>query len=126
MANNPTPITVHGIRNCDTVRKACQWLDAHGIAYRFHDFKTQGVPVADLDRWIARLGWEPLVNRQGLTWRRLDDATRERVTDAASARALLLAQPSLIKRPVVDWAADGSDASVGFRPADWAPRAPRG
>lgn len=123
--NTPGPtITVHGIRNCDTVRKACQWLDERGTAYRFHDFKKQGLPEALLDAWIARLGWEPLLNRQGLTWRRLDDARRAQVVDAASARALMLEQPSLVKRPVVAWDARATDLSVGFRPDDWAQRRP--
>lgn len=78
------------------------------------------MPADELDRWIAQLGWERLVNRQGTTWRKLDEATRAAVTDAASARALMLAQPSVIKRPVVDW---GSTLTVGFDPASWPPRA---
>lgn len=120
--NAATPITVHGIRNCDTVRKACQWLDAHHIAYRFHDFKSQGVPAQALDRWIERLGWERLVNRQGLTWRRLDETLRAAVVDAGTARALMLAQSSVIKRPVVDWSTGEDGLTVGFQPAEWAAR----
>lgn len=124
--NAPAPITVHGIRNCDTVRKACQWLDASQVPYRFHDFKTQGVPVEALDRWISALGWERLVNRQGLTWRRLEESVRAGVTDAPTARALMLAQPSLIKRPVVEWSAGADGLTVGFHAADWAARIPNG
>lgn len=110
---------LYGIANCDTVKRARAWLAAQGRDVRFHDFKKQGVPEAELDRWIAALGWEPLLNRQGTTWRKLDDAVRAAVVDAASARALMLAQPSVIKRPVVDW---GSALTVGFQPDHW----PRG
>ena len=96
-------ITLHGIPNCTTVKKARAWLEEHGRPYAFHDFKKLGVPEAALDQWIATLGWEPLVNRSGTTWRGLDDAAKAAITDAASARALMLAQPSVIKRPVVQW-----------------------
>ena len=112
-------ITVHGIPNCDTVKKARAWLTAQGIEHRFHDFKKLGVPADALDDWLRAAGWETLVNRKGTTWRALDDATRAAVTDAASARVLLLAQPSVIKRPVVQWA-DG--ITVGFDAAAWQAR----
>ncbi|QHE77303.1 arsenate reductase [Hydrogenophaga sp. PBL-H3] len=112
-------ITVHGIPNCDTVKKARAWLTDHGVEHRFHDFKKQGVPEADLDIWLAAAGWETLVNRKGTTWRQLDDAVRASVVDTASARALLLAHPSAIKRPVVQWA-DG--ITVGFDAAAWQAR----
>jgi Spx/MgsR family transcriptional regulator len=105
-------ITLHGIPNCDTVKKARTWLDEHGLDYTFHDFKKQGVPVPDVEAWLAALGWEALVNRKGTTWRKLDTATQAAVVDAASARALMLAQPSVIKRPVVQW--PGGQFSVGF------------
>lgn len=114
-------ITLYGIPNCDTVKKARTWLTAQGLAHQFHDFKKQGVPEAALDAWLAAAGWEKLVNRKGTTWRGLDEATCTAVTDAASARALLLAHASVIKRPVVVWS-DGA-VTVGFDPADWAPRA---
>jgi Spx/MgsR family transcriptional regulator len=114
-------ITLYGIPNCDTVKKARTWLTAQGLAHQFHDFKKQGVPEAALDAWLAAAGWEKLVNRKGTTWRGLDEATRTAVTDAASARALLLAHASVIKRPVVVWS-DGA-VTVGFEPADWAQRA---
>ncbi len=110
-------ITLHGIPNCDTVKKARAWLGARGVAHAFHDFKKQGVPEAALDTWLASLGWEALLNRKGTTWRGLDDATRAAVVDAASARPALLAQPSLIKRPVVQW--DDGTVTAGFDAADW-------
>ena len=96
-------ITVYGIPNCDTVKRARAWLDGQGLAYEFHDFKKAGVPLSGLDRWLAAAGWEALLNRKGTTWRRLDEAQRDAVRDAASARALMLAQPSVIKRPVLQW-----------------------
>lgn len=113
-------ITLHGIPNCDTVKKARAWLTDHGVEYTFHDFKKQGVPEAALDRWLAAAGWETVINRKGTTWRQLDDAARARVTDAASARALALANPSVIKRPMVQWT--GGGITVGFDPADWQQR----
>ncbi len=110
---------LHGIPNCDTVKRARAWLTAQGHAHEFHDFKKAGVPADRLDAWIAALGgWEPLVNRQGTTWRKLDDARKAAVVDAASAKALMLEEPSVIKRPVVDWA-DGR-TTVGFDAAGWA------
>ncbi len=111
-------LTVYGIPNCDTVKRARAWLAERQLDYRFHDFRKEGVPEAELDRWLPALGWESLVNRRGTTWRRLDDATRNAVTDAASARAALLANPSLIKRPVTDWGG-AAGLSVGFDPQRW-------
>jgi Spx/MgsR family transcriptional regulator len=115
----PTP-TLYGIPNCDTVERARAWLNEHGLAHGFHDYKKAGVPQPQLDAWIAALGWERLVNRQGTTWRKLDDASKAAVVDAASAKALMLAQPSVIKRPVVDWGQ--GDLTVGFDAADWQAR----
>ena len=116
-------ITLYGISNCDTVKKARLWLSEHGKAYRFHDFKTAGVPPAQLDLWLAALGWESVVNRKGQMWRKLDDAAKAAVVDAASSRALLLAQASIIKRPIVDWGGAGAGPfTVGFKEADWAKR----
>ena len=105
-------ITLYGIPQCDTVKKSRAWLQARGIEHDFHDFKKAGVPPAALEAWIARLGWETLLNRKGSTWRRLDEATRAAVTDAAGARALMLAQPSVIKRPVV--VRDGCAVGAGW------------
>lgn len=116
-----TTLTLYGIPNCDTVKRARGWLEEHDIPYRFHDFKKAGVPDARVDAWLRAVGWEALVNRKGTTWRKLDDATRAAVVDAASARALMQAQPSVIKRPVVEWADGG--ITVGFDVADWAARA---
>jgi Spx/MgsR family transcriptional regulator len=109
---------VYGIPNCDTVKKALAWLTEQGRAHEFHDFKKAGVPPDHLDDWLRAVGWETLLNRKGTTWRKLGDEERAKVTDAASARALMLAQPSVIKRPVVEWA-DGR-ISVGFDAAAWA------
>ncbi|UUX94657.1 ArsC family reductase [Aquabacterium sp. J223] len=113
-------VTLYGIPNCDTVKRARAWLDEHRITHRFHDFKKAGVPADGLDAWLAQLGWERLLNRQGTTWRKLDDAAKVAAGDAAGARALMLAQPSVIKRPVVAWG-DGR-LTVGFDPADWSAR----
>lgn len=107
-----TMIKLYGIPNCDTVKRARQWLDQQGLPYEFHDYKKAGVPAAELPRWMAELGWERLVNRAGTTWRKLDEATREAVVDEASAAALMQAQPSVIKRPLVHWSDER--LSVGF------------
>jgi arsenate reductase len=115
-------ITLYGIPGCDTVKRARAWLSGQGVAYAFHDFKRAGVPAA-LPMWIDALGWERLLNRCGTTWRRLDDVQRAAVTDAASAAALMHAQPSVIKRPVVQWADDS--LSVGFDADAWALRLAR-
>jgi Spx/MgsR family transcriptional regulator len=113
-------ITVFGIPNCDTVKKARTWLTEHGIEHQFHDFKKQGVPEDALDRWLVVLGWERLVNRKGTTWRKLDETTREQVADTVSARALMLELPSVIKRPVVQWDGAGpASLTVGFDLAEW-------
>ena len=109
--------TVYGIVNCDTVKRARAWLDAQGVSYTFHDFKRAGVPAERLDHWLKVAGRDKLVNRQGLTWRRLDETTKTQAATDATARALLLAHASLIKRPVVEWA-DGA-LTVGFDEATW-------
>ena len=105
-------ITLHGIPNCDTVKRARAWLAGQGAAVTFHDFKKAGVPGEGLAAWVAAAGWERLLNRKGSTWRALSEADRSAVVDAASASALMQAQPSLIKRPVVAWS-DGA-ITVGF------------
>ncbi|MCW5661535.1 MAG: ArsC family reductase [Burkholderiaceae bacterium] len=113
-------ITVYGITNCDTVKRARAWLDGRGTAYAFHDFKKAGVPAQRLDAWLQAAGWEALLNRKGTTWRKLEAAAQARVVDARSARALMLEQPSVIKRPVVEWA-DGR-ITVGFAADQWSGR----
>ncbi len=110
-------VTVYGIPNCDTVKKARGWLDGRGIAYRFHDFRKAGVPAERLATWSAAVGWEKLVNRQGTTWRKLDPARQSAVCDEAAAHALMQAEPSVIKRPVVEW--PGGRTTVGFDAAVW-------
>ena len=113
-------IKVYGIPNCDTVKKARSWLDAQGLPYEFHDYKKAGVPQALLPQWQAALGWEPLLNRKGTTWRRLDATTQAGIHDAASASALMQAQPSIIKRPVVEWRSGSAvHVTVGFNEAAW-------
>ncbi len=107
---------VYGIPNCDTVKRARAWLAEQSVAHEFHDFKKAGVPP-QLDAWCEQLGWERLLNRQGTTWRKLDDAVKANVADAAAAKALMREQPSVIKRPVVAWA-DGA-LTVGFDAAEW-------
>ncbi|RYF46161.1 MAG: ArsC family reductase [Comamonadaceae bacterium] len=113
-------ITLYGIPNCDTVKKARAWLADQGVDYRFHDFKKQGVPADRLAGWVAAVGWERLVNRQGTTWRKLDAASQAAVQDAASASALMQANASVIKRPVVEWAGSADEqVSVGFDAPAW-------
>lgn len=104
---------MYGIRNCDTVKKARAWLDARGVAYAFHDYKTAGIDAARLRAWAAELGWEKLLNRAGTTFRKLPDAAKEGL-DADKAIALMLAQPSMIKRPLLDL---GGRRLPGFSPA---------
>ena len=111
--------TLYGIPNCDTVKKARTWLHERGVAHDFHDIKKHGVPEAALDQWLAELGWEALVNRKGTTWRQLDEATRAAVVDAPGARSVLLAHPSLIKRPVVHCTDAANMVTVGFDAANW-------
>jgi Spx/MgsR family transcriptional regulator len=114
-------ITVYGIPNCDTVKKARAWLEQQALAYEFHDFKKAGVPPAHLQAWMDALGWEKLLNRQGTTWRKLAPAEQAAVTDSSTAAALMLSQPSLIKRPVVEW----PEITVGFDAQAWLLRARR-
>ena len=114
-------VTLYGIPNCDTVKKARVWLTAHGVDYQFHDFKKQGVPPEHLAVWITAVSWEKLLNRQGTTWRKLDETTQAAVFDAASASQLMLRQPSVVKRPVVAWTSQ-QDVTVGFNVADWSDR----
>ncbi len=105
-------ITLYGIPNCDTMKKARTWLDTAGIAYRFHDYKKEGIGRAHLKAWVAAHGWEVVLNRAGTTFRALADADKADLT-AAKAIRLMVAQPSLIKRPVLDL---GTRTIIGFRP----------
>lgn len=109
-------ITMYGIPNCDTVKKARSWLEANGIAYAFHDYKKAGADVAKLEQWSDEAGWENVLNRAGMTFRKLDDAQKEGL-DRARAIALMVAQPSMIKRPIVEHPAG---LLVGFKPSEWA------
>jgi arsenate reductase (glutaredoxin) len=109
-------ITLYGIPNCDTVKKARAWLDGQGVAYAFHDFKKAGVPADRLEQWADAVGWDKLLNRQGTTWRKLDAAVQAGAADRTGALRLMREQPSLIKRPVVDWP---GRTTVGFDPALW-------
>jgi len=113
--------TLYGIPNCDTVKRARDWLATHGVAYEFHDFKKAGVPADRLKAWVDAAGWERVLNRKGTTWRKLDPALQASVVDATSAQALMREQASVIKRPVVEWA-DGR-ITVGFDADDWEARA---
>jgi transcriptional regulator, Spx/MgsR family len=108
---------LHGIPNCDTVKKARVWLDQHGHAYRFHDYKKAGADAGQLRAWVEAHGWEVVLNRKGTTFRALADADKADL-NADKAIALMLAQPSMIKRPVLDLG-DGRTL-VGFKPEDWA------
>ena len=108
-------IRVYGIRNCDTMKKAFAWLEARKLAYEFHDYKKAGVPPGKLAAWAKRAGWEKLANTRGPTWRKIPEAQRANL-DQAKALALLEANPSAIRRPVVE---AGADLLVGFDPAEF-------
>ena len=110
------PITIYGIKNCDTMKKARKWLDENAVAYSFHDFKKNGVTAAQLAAWSKSVGWEKLLNKVGTTFRKLPDADKLNI-DEARAIALMVDQPSMIKRPVLDM--DGSYL-VGFKADDYA------
>lgn len=108
--------TLYGIRACDTMKKARAWLDGQGVAYAFHDYKTAGVDRAALERWVGRLGWEALLNRSGTTFRKLPEEQRADL-DGDRAIAIMLANPSSIRRPVLE---DGDTVLVGFKPEIYA------
>ena len=107
-----TAVTIYGIKACDTMKRARDWLDAHAVAYRFHDYKAEGIGRAVLQGWARQVGWEILLNRSGTTFRKLPEADRAGL-DMTRAIELMLAQPSMIKRPVLD--VDGK-LIVGFKP----------
>jgi arsenate reductase (glutaredoxin) len=108
----PNPVTIYGIKNCDTMKKARAWLDGHDVAYAFHDYKAAGISHATLETWARAVGWETLLNRAGTTFRKLPEADKDGLT-GKKAIALMLAQPSMIKRPVLD---HGGALLVGFKP----------
>ena len=110
MARTKT-VSIYGIKNCDTMKKARAWLDEHGVAYAFHDYKAEGIDRAALERWARQVGWETLLNRAGTTFRALPEKEKTGVTQE-KAIALMLAQPSMIKRPVLDI---GGKLIVGFK-----------
>ena len=107
--------TIYGIKNCDTMKKARTWLDGHKVAHQFHDYKTQGIDKPTLEGWAKKVGWEVLLNRAGTTFKKLPDADKEALTEK-KAIALMLAQPSMIKRPVLDVK---GKLTVGFKPDDY-------
>jgi arsenate reductase len=106
-------ITIYGIKNCDTMKKARVWLDKHGVVYKFHDYKTAGIERGQLEQWSKKVGWEMLLNRAGTTFRKLPEKDKDGI-DAKKALALMAAQPSMIKRPVLD--VGGGKLLVGFKP----------
>jgi arsenate reductase len=110
------PVTIYGIKNCDTMKKARAWLDSHGVSYEFHDFKTAGAPKEKLKAWSDELGWETLLNRAGTTFKKLPDADKTGLNER-KALALMLEQPSMIKRPVLE---AGGKLLVGFKPEIYA------
>ncbi len=107
------PITIYGIKNCETMKKARAWLDKHSVGYEFHDYKSAGIERERLERWEKKVGWETLLNRAGTTFRKLPDKDKTGL-DAKKAMALMLKQPSMIKRPVLDLG--GGKLLVGFSP----------
>lgn len=108
-------ITIYGIKNCDTMKKAFAWLDKAGVAYEFHDYKKAGAAKSDLEKWCKAAGWETVLNRAGTTFRKLPDSDKEGLTER-KAIALMIAQPSMIKRPVLD---DGKRLLIGFKPDEY-------
>jgi len=107
--------TLYGIPNCDTVRKAKKWLSANGIEFDFHDFRKDGLDETQLKRWVKELGWEILLNKRGMMWRKLPDSKKENINEK-NAIAIMLAEPAIIKRPVLDL---GKQRHVGFSEAEY-------
>lgn len=106
-----TGITLFGIKNCDQIRKARKFLDSNGASYRFHDFRRDGITQELLNSWFSHVPWDSLLNRRGLTWRKMPESARQTIVDQQSAREAMLAQPTLIRRPVLT---TGEDVLVGF------------
>lgn len=113
-------ITLYGIKNCDTMKKARTWLDSHGVRYEFHDYKASGIDATTLARWAGQVGWETLLNRAGTTFRKLSETQRADLTER-KAIALMLEQPSMIKRPVLEM---GVRILVGFKPEEYTKSVP--
>jgi arsenate reductase len=114
-------IKMYGIKNCDTIKKARTWLEGHGVAYDFHDYKASGIDRKSLESWVKEFGWETVLNRAGTTFKKLPDAEKEGL-DAEKAITLMLAQPSMIKRPMLDL---GSHRLVGFKPEAYEAAVPK-
>ncbi|ADZ90414.1 ArsC family reductase [Marinomonas mediterranea] len=112
---HPTMITIYGIKNCDTMKKAMRWLDNRGTEYTFHDYRKDGLDEALLTAWINTLGWESIVNKRGTTWRKLDDAIKEKM-DNQLALTTLIEQPAMIKRPLL---ITGAGITLGFKEAEY-------
>jgi Spx/MgsR family transcriptional regulator len=108
--------TLYGIKNCDTMKKARTWLDGHAVRYEFHDYKVSGIDAGTLARWVGQVGWETLLNRAGTTFRKLSETQKSDLTEA-KAISLMLEQPSMIKRPVLEM---GARILVGFKPEEYA------
>ncbi|MCK5480553.1 MAG: ArsC family reductase [Gammaproteobacteria bacterium] len=108
-------VTVFGIRNCDTIRKARRWLDGQGVEYSFHDVRSDGLSRTQLESWVKILGWENLLNRRGTSWRKLPQAVRDNINKRAAVK-LMLEQPAMIKRPVLDL---GNSMHLGFSEETW-------
>lgn len=110
-------MTVYGIKNCNTVKKAIDWLKDHRVDFEFHDYKTKGITEAKLKAWSRQVGWEELVNRRGTTWRQLDDEVKAGITNQAGAIRLMTEKPTVIRRPVIE--DNGEVVVVGFDEADY-------
>ena len=118
LSGETATMKLFGIKNCDTVKKARRWLDDHQIAYQFHDFRTDGLDPSTIQRWLNDVSWEQLMNKRGTTWRKLDDPRKDQL-DTAAAIELMVAHPTLIKRPVIE---DNSGVWVGFNESDFQAR----
>jgi arsenate reductase len=106
------PLTIYGIKNCNTVKSALDWLKKHEVPFEFHDYKSKGITESKLKSWSKQVGWERLVNKRGTTWRQLDEGVQKKVTDESSAIALMIEKTSVIKRPLIE--GDGEVVTLGF------------
>jgi arsenate reductase len=108
---------VYGIKNCDTVKKALQWLNSKNIAFEFHDYKSKGISASKLKEWCKQKGWESFVNKKGTTWRQLDEAIQKKITNESSAISLMIDKTSMIKRPLIE--KNGKIVALGFNEVDY-------